>query len=48
MTANIINLLLPVVGVAMAIGFVYWQSWRDGVLPGQRSRHSRASSSKKK
>lgn len=37
MIENIILISLPVIGVAMAIGFVYWQSWRDGVLPGQRS-----------
>ena len=38
MIENIVLISLPVIGVAMAIGFVYWQSWRDGVLPGQRSR----------
>jgi hypothetical protein len=38
MIENIILITLPVIGVAMAIGFVYWQSWRDGVLPGQRSK----------
>ncbi|WP_281408204.1 hypothetical protein [Rhizobium sp. FY34] len=38
MIENIILISLPVIGVAMAIGFVYWQSWRDGVLPGQRSK----------
>ncbi|MGE6743370.1 hypothetical protein ACQKGC_24155 [Allorhizobium pseudoryzae] len=38
MIETIILISLPVIGVAMAIGFVYWQSWRDGVLPGQRSK----------
>ncbi len=38
MIENIILISMPVIGVAMAIGFVYWQSWRDGVLPGQRSK----------
>jgi hypothetical protein len=38
MNETILLLLLPVIGVSMAVGVVYWQSWRDGVLPGQRSK----------
>ncbi|SIP95193.1 hypothetical protein SAMN05880590_101400 [Rhizobium sp. RU35A] len=38
MIEHILMLSMPVIGIAMAIGFVYWQSWRDGVLPGQRSK----------
>lgn len=38
MMENLLLISLPVIGVAMAIGVVYWQSWRDGVLPGQRSK----------
>jgi hypothetical protein len=37
-TEQIIALVMPVVGVSMAIGVVYWQSWRDGVLPNQKRR----------
>ncbi|TWF54759.1 hypothetical protein [Neorhizobium alkalisoli] len=35
-TEQIIALVMPVLGAGMAIGVVYWQSWRDGVLPSQR------------
>ena len=37
-TEQIIALVMPVIGVSMAIGVVYWQSWRDGVLPNQKPR----------
>jgi hypothetical protein len=35
-TEQIIALVMPVVGVGMAIGVVFWQSWRDGVLPNRK------------
>ncbi|WJR67707.1 hypothetical protein QTA58_02770 [Neorhizobium sp. CSC1952] len=38
MTEKIILVLIPIIGVAMAAGVVYWQSWRDGVLPNQKPR----------
>ncbi len=38
MTEKIILILTPVLGAGMAIAVVYWQSWRDGVLPGQKAR----------
>ncbi len=37
-TEQIIALVMPVVGVVIAISVVYWQSWRDGVLPNQKPR----------
>lgn len=39
MTTNeIVLLLLPVFGVSLAIAVVFFESWRDGVLPGQKPR----------
>ncbi len=38
MTEKLILIAIPIVGCAMAVGFVYWQSWRDGVLPNQKPR----------
>jgi uncharacterized membrane protein YqaE (UPF0057 family) len=35
-TEQIIAFVMPIVGVGMAIGVGYWQSWRDGVLPNQK------------
>jgi hypothetical protein len=37
-TDQIVLLLLPVFGVSLAMGVVFFESWRDGVLPGQRAR----------
>lgn len=31
-------LLMPAVGLASVVAFVFWQSWRDGVLPNQKPR----------
>jgi hypothetical protein len=30
---QVILLLLPVFGLSSAVAVVFWQSWRDGVLP---------------
>jgi uncharacterized membrane protein YqaE (UPF0057 family) len=34
----VIAIVMPIIGVSMAVGAVYWQSWRDGVLPNQKPR----------
>jgi len=33
---QLILLLMPVIGLSMVVGVVFWQSWRDGVLPNQK------------
>jgi hypothetical protein len=35
---EVISVMMPIIGIGMAIGVVYWQSWRDGVLPNQKPR----------
>ena len=35
---QIILLLIPVAGLSFVVGVVYWQSWRDGVLPNQKQK----------
>ncbi|WP_256371647.1 MULTISPECIES: hypothetical protein [Neorhizobium] len=35
---QIILLLLPVFGVSLAVAVVFFESWRDGVLPNQKPR----------
>lgn len=33
---QLILLLMPAIGLAFVVAFVFWQSWRDGVLPNQK------------
>ncbi|CAN7218374.1 hypothetical protein [Neorhizobium sp. LjRoot104] len=35
---QLILLLMPAIGLAFVVAFVFWQSWRDGVLPNQKPR----------
>ena len=35
---QVLLLLMPAIGLALVVAFVFWQSWLDGVLPNQKPR----------
>lgn len=37
-TQELVSIVMPIIGVGLAIGVVFWQSWRDGLLPIRKPR----------